>query len=147
MFAVKTSLNAIVPVALVKATVDAVTAPPKVAPPAFVMVNVPISVPMAPVTLTAPDVLITTLDAEPPAVPVIEATVIEPELPPPRYKVTPLPKSTLLSVIGEVPKSNMLLELKNVVVPPRLNEQLVPATQVDGFAAVKVPSKILSPVL
>jgi hypothetical protein len=70
-----------------------------------------------------------------------------PELPPPKYKVTPSSKTTLFSVIAEVPKSKILFELRIVVVPPKVNEQLVPTTQVDGFAAVNVPNRMLSPVL
>ena len=86
-----------------------VTVPPKIAPPEFVRVRMPISVPIAPVILTAPVVLITTLEASPPSVPLIEATVIAPELPPPKLSVTPSPKITLLRVIDEVPKSKVLV--------------------------------------
>ena len=135
------------PVVFVKVTVDALTVPPNVVPPELVIVTDPMSVPIAPVMLTAPVVLITMLEAEPPLVPVIEATVIDPELPPPKYKVTPSPSNTLLRVMDEAPKSNTLFELKKVVVPPRLNEQVVPLLQVVGLAAVKVPNKILLPVL
>ena len=144
---VKTPLNATVPVVFVRTIELELTEPPKVAPPELVTVTLPISVPIAPVMFTAPVVLITILEASPPDVPVIEATVILPELPPPKYKVTPLPKRTLLSVMGDVPKSNTLFELKNVVVPPKLKEQLVPTTQVDGLAAVNSPKRMLSPVL
>ncbi len=103
-------LNATVPVVVEMASpLFKVTAPPKVAPPEFVRVRLPISVLMAPVILTAPVVLITILEASPPAVPVIEATVIAPELPLPKYKVTPSPRITLLRVIDEVPKSKVLV--------------------------------------
>ena len=96
-------------VALITTPLVTVTLPPKVPPPEFVRVRVPISVPIAPVMLTAPVVLITTFEGNPPAVPVIEATVIAPELPPPKLSVTPSPKITLLSVIDEVPKSKVLV--------------------------------------
>ncbi|CAM3792387.1 hypothetical protein POBR111598_09895 [Polynucleobacter brandtiae] len=104
------------------------TVDPKMAPPLLVKVRVPISVPIAPVMLIAPVLLITTLELAPPAVPVIEATVIDPDLPPPKYKVTPSPKITLFKVIEEVPKSKVLVEPKKLVVPPILNEQSIPAT-------------------
>ena len=123
------------------------TAPPNVAPPEFVNVNVPISVPIAPVTLTVPVVLSTTSDAAPPAVPVIEAIVIEPELPLPTRSVTPSPKMTLLSTTADEPKSKVLVELKNVVLPPKLKVQVEADEHCEGFAAVNVPSRILSPVL
>ena len=57
--AVRAPLKAIVPVVLLKVTVVALTAPPKVVPPELVMVRVPISVPMVLVTPTVPTELIT----------------------------------------------------------------------------------------
>ena len=140
-------LNATVPVvALITTLVVVSTVDPKVAPPLLVRVRLPMSVPMAPVILTVPVLLITTFDLAPPAVPEIEATVIEPECPPPKYKVTPSPKMTLFKVIDEVPKSKVLVELKKLVVPPILNEQSIPLTHSVGLPAVKVPKRILLPV-
>ena len=141
-------LNATVPVVLlITMLVPVSTVDPKVAPPLLVRVKLPISVPIAPVILTAPVLLITTLELAPPAVPVIEATVIAPELPPPRYRVTPSPKMTLFKVIEDEPKSKVLVELKKLVVPPILNEQVVPVLQSLGLPAVKVPKRILLPVI
>ena len=57
--AVRAPLNAIVPVVLVRVTVAASTAPPKVVPPELVMVRVPISLPIVVVTPTVPTELIT----------------------------------------------------------------------------------------
>jgi len=52
--AVNAPLKVMVPVVLLKVTVVAPTAPPKVVPPELVMVMVPILVPTAPLTVTAP---------------------------------------------------------------------------------------------
>ena len=97
---VSAALNATVPVVFVITTLVPVdTAPPNVAPPEFVSVRVPISVSIAPVTLTVPVVFRMTYEGSPPAVPLIEAIVIAPELPAPTDNVTPLPKTTLFKVM------------------------------------------------
>ena len=62
-------MKVIVPVVLVNATVAAFTVLLNVVPPEFVIVRVPMSVPTAPETVTAPVVLIVKLEAEPLATP------------------------------------------------------------------------------
>ena len=58
MVAVNAPLNATVPVVFVNVTVVALTAPLNVVPPEFVIVRVPMSVPIAPEMVTVPAVLI-----------------------------------------------------------------------------------------
>ena len=48
---------------------------------------------------------------------------------------------------ADEPKSKVLVELKNVVLPPKLKVQVEAYKHCEGFAAVNVPSRILSPVL
>ena len=62
MPAVSEPLKVIVPVVAVKVTVVALTVELKVAPPELVMVMVPMLVPTAPLTVTAPVVLKVMLD-------------------------------------------------------------------------------------
>ena len=50
-------------------------------------------------------------------------------------------------VIEDEPKSKVLVELKKLVVPPILNEQVVPLLQSAGLPAVKVPKRMLLPVV
>ena len=94
MPAVNAPLKVMVPVVLLKVTVVAPTAPPKVVPPELVIVTVPISVPIAPSTVTVPEELIVIFDLPnkdplvPPAVPEIDLTDIKPGPPLPRVNVT-----------------------------------------------------------
>ena len=67
--AVSAPLKAIVPVVLLRVTVVAATVLEKVVPPELVMVRVPISVPTAPLTETAPAELMVRLDDVPLGVP------------------------------------------------------------------------------
>ena len=93
-----------------------------------------------------PVVLITIFDGAPGDVPVMEATVMFPELPAPKFKVTPLPKTILFKVIAKEPKSTVVELPKNEVVPPKLNAQSeVPHKE--GLVAVKVPARALLPAV
>ena len=65
-------------ITLAMRSLDAPTAPLKVAPPELVTVSVPISVPMVPETVTAPVTLKVTWDAVPAAVPAKLVAVIAP---------------------------------------------------------------------
>ncbi|MFN9138739.1 MAG: hypothetical protein ACK5YE_23085, partial [Planctomyces sp.] len=58
---------------------DPPTAPENVVPPEFVTVSVPMSVPMVPLTVTAPVTLIVTFDGVLPAVPAMLVRLIPPE--------------------------------------------------------------------
>ena len=89
----------IVPVVLVNATVAASTVLLNVVPPEFVMVIVPMSVPIAPEAVTAPVVLIVILEAEPPAVPETLLKLIAFAIPVPKAKVTPSAKVVAPNVI------------------------------------------------
>ena len=86
------------PVVLVSVTVVAATVLLKVVPPEFVIVMVPMSVPMAPITPTVPTELIVIFDLPsnapvvPPAVPDIDLTEIKPGPPLPKVRVTLSPK-------------------------------------------------------
>ena len=75
------------------------TAPLNVVPPEFVIVKVPISVPIAPEAVTAPVVLIVILEAEPPAVPETLLKLIAFAIPVPKVKVTPSAKVVVPNVI------------------------------------------------
>ena len=88
-----------VAVVLVIATVATLTAPPNVAPPELVIVKVPMSVPIAPEAVTAPVVLIVTLDAEPLAVPETLDRLIALAMPVPKVNVTPSTKVVAPKVI------------------------------------------------
>ena len=88
-----------VAVVLVIATVATLTAPPNVVPPELVIVKVPMSVPIAPEAVTAPVVLIVTLDAEPLAVPETLDRLIALAMPVPKVNVTPSTKVVAPKVI------------------------------------------------
>ena len=92
-------VTALLTVVLVIATVATLTAPLNVAPPELVIVKVPISVPIAPEAVTAPVVLIVTLDAEPLAVPETLDKLIALAIPVPKVKVTPSAKVVAPKVI------------------------------------------------
>ena len=95
------------PVVLVKVTVVASTVLLKVVPPELVMVSVPISVPMAPLTVTAPVVLIVMLDEEPPVVPLIEERLIGLALPLPIVKYAPFANVVAPIWIEELARLNI----------------------------------------
>ena len=69
-------------------SVDPPTAPVSVVPPEFVTVSVPMSVPMVPLTVTAPVTLMVTFDAVLPAVPAMLVRLTPPEPPVPSVRVT-----------------------------------------------------------
>ena len=90
---VNAPLKVIVPVVLLSTTlVPVVTAPLKVVPPELVRVNIPISVPILPDTLTIPAVLIVRLDALAESVPTIELKFTVLAMPVPTVNVTPSAK-------------------------------------------------------
>ena len=88
-----------VAVVLVIETVAAFTVLLNVVPPEFVIVKVPMSVPIAPETVTAPIVLIVILELEPFAVPEILDKLIAFAIPVPKVKVTPSTKVVAPKVI------------------------------------------------
>ena len=143
--AVRAPLKAIVPVVAVKVVVVSLTVLVKVVPAEFCTVTVPMLVPIAP-NDAVPVVLMTIFAGVPGDVPVIDATVMFPELPAPKFKVTPLPRTMLFKVIANEPKSTVVELPKNEVVPPKLNAQSeVPHKE--GLVAVKVPASALLPVV
>ena len=83
----------------VNVIVAALTAPLNVEPPELVIVKVPMSVPIAPDAVTAPVVLMVTLDADPLAVPEILDKLIVFAIPVPNVKVTPSAKVVAPKVI------------------------------------------------
>jgi len=85
--AVKAPEKVMVPVVLVNVTVAASTVLENVVPPDLVTVTVPISVPTAPLTVTAPVVLIVKLETEFNAVPVTEDKEIGVSAPAPTVNV------------------------------------------------------------
>ena len=99
---VKPPLNAMVPAVFVKVTDPVFTAPEKVVPPEFVMVTVPISVPIAPEIVAAPEVFNVKLEAELSAVPVMELMLMGVATPVPTVNVTPFAKVTAPNVICPV---------------------------------------------
>ena len=84
---------------MVSVTVVALTVLLKVVPPEFVIVMVPMSVPMAPLIVTAPVVLMVRLEAVPLAVPVTEDKLITLAIPVPTVKVAPSAKVAAPKVI------------------------------------------------
>ena len=88
------------------------TAPAKSIPPEFVTVNVPISVPIAPLTVTADVVLIVKFDLGPLATPLTEVNVIGVAAPAPRTSVMPSATVAAPNVILPVPELKVVLALK-----------------------------------
>ena len=77
------------PVVFVNVTVVALTAPLNVVPPEFVIVKVPMSVPIAPETVTAPAVFSVRLEALPLATPETVVMLIGVAAPAPTVSVLP----------------------------------------------------------
>ena len=124
--AVRAPWKAIVPEVSVSVTVAASTVLPKVVPPDWVISTVPISVPTAPLTVTAPVVLMVRLEDTPPAVPVTAARLIGVAAPVPTVSV-------VLSAIVAVP-----MVIWPVEVPPTV--ELPPtATPVPASPRVMTP--------
>ena len=88
------------PVVFVNVTVVALTAPLNVVPPEFVIVKVPMSVPILELNVTPATELMVIFDDEPEAVPVTEFTVIRAGPPLPKVNVTPSRSVTLPSTTG-----------------------------------------------
>ena len=88
------------PVVLVNVTVVAFTAPLNVVPPEFVIVKVPMSVPMLELNVTPATESMVIFDCVPEAVPATEFTVISAGPPLPKVNVTPSSKVTLPSTTG-----------------------------------------------
>jgi hypothetical protein len=84
------------------------TAPENVVPPEFVTVSVPMSVPIAPLTVTAPVTLNVRFDAVPEAVPVMLERLTAPEPPVPSVSVTPSASVAAPSVIVPLPAASAL---------------------------------------
>ena len=136
-----------------KATVAALTVLLKVMPPELVMVRVPISVPIAPPTVTAPVVLIVKFDADPPSIPLIDDKLIAFAIPVPMVRVIPsaivvapkvmvpvaLPPNVLLArtLTAVVPKLIMLVVLLAAIVPARYF--VLGAVAVKPLVKVNVP--------
>ena len=83
----------------VKVTVAALTVLLNVVPPDWVIVTIPISVPIASLTVTTPVLLIIKLETVPPEVPVIAAKLIGLAMPVPTVNVTPSAKVAAPNVI------------------------------------------------
>ena len=80
----------VLPAVLLSTAIDAaLTMPLNVAPPELFTVIVPISVPMAPLTSTAPEVLKARFEDAPPETPLIAPVVIVDVLPAPSVSVFP----------------------------------------------------------
>ena len=123
------------------------TAPLKVIPPEFVTVSAPISVPIAPLTVTTPAVLKVIFEGLPPATPVIELSVIGVAAPAPKVKVTPSLSVTAPSVICPVVGLRVLLTSK--VTGTAMYKGLAVAVMLcaltvtaDAFAMDKPPKKL-----
>ena len=118
------------------AIVPALTALANVAPPLFITVSVPMSVPTTPATFTAPVVLMVRFDAKPPAVPDTAARLIGVATPVPTVSVTPSASSAFPIVISpvEVPPTS---ELPSTETPVSASPSLITPTP----AALTVPFK------
>ena len=155
-------LNVILEAAVLslKVIVAALTVLENVVPPDRVIVTVPMSVPTAPLTVTAPVVLIVKLEAVPLAVPVTEDKLNVFALPVPTVKVTPSAKVAAPNVIFpvDVPPTVEFPETVTPVVPKLITP--VPAAVIVqlivlelGAVAVTppvnavVPTKVTVPVL
>ena len=146
VLAVNAPLKAIVPAVLVSDTVAASTVLLKVVPPELVSVSVPMSVPTAPVTLTAAVVFSVRFDAVPPAVPLTLPSVSGVAAPVPTVRVLLSARVALPSVIWPVeapPTVASSVTLTAVV--PRLMTAVPAALMVpamffdDGAVAVTPP--------
>ena len=123
------------------------TAPLKVIPPEFVTVSAPISVPIAPLTVTTSVVLKVIFEGLLPATPVMEARVIGVAAPVPSVKVTPSLSVTAPSVIRPVVGLRVLLTSK--VTGTAMYNGLAVAVMLcaltvtaDAFAIDKPPKKL-----
>ncbi|MFM7922212.1 MAG: hypothetical protein ACKPJJ_18460, partial [Planctomycetaceae bacterium] len=102
-----------VPVVAVSTTLamvspEAPTAPEKVVPPEFVTVSVPMSVAIAPLTVTAPVTSKVTFDGVLRAVPVMLERLTAPEPPVPSVSVTPSASVAAPSVIVPLPAASVV---------------------------------------
>ena len=88
------------------------TAPAKSIPPELVTVNVPISVPIAPLTVTAAVVLIVRFDLGPLATPLIDVNVIGVAAPAPKTSVIPSATVAAPNEILPVPELKVVLAIK-----------------------------------
>ena len=132
--------NLTVPVVLVMVVVAAATVLWKVVPPELVMVSVPMSVPTAPATVTAPVVLRIKLLERGEAVPVTAAMLIVLAMPVPTVRVTLSSRMALPRVMVPVeapPTAPLpLFTLSGVSESPRV---MIPAP-----AAVTVPIRLIA---
>ena len=142
------------PVVFVRTTlVLASTVLANVLPPEFVIVTEPILVPIVRRIFTSPVVLIIRLEGQLSsgpigsaiAVPASEPIVMDPELPPPKVNVTPLPRVMLSKLMGLMPKSIVVLTPIKRVVPPLKSKPQSGPVQVVTVDFVKFPAIILSP--
>ena len=151
MFNAEVTVNAplkrIFPVVFVSVTVFALTAPEKVAPPELVKVTVPMSVPIAPDTETAPVVFKVKFDALPAAVPVTELKLIGAATPVPTVNVVPSAKVAAPKVICPVedpPTVELAVTLIGVLrlITPVPAAETVPAKLIlEGAVAITPPVK------
>ncbi len=113
-------------------------------PPEFVIVTVPISVSKLSRIVTELVVLIVILEANPPAVPLIEARIIGLPMPVPKVKVTPSSSVVAAKVIVPVepPPSDVLAKILTGVTPnliglvPKVTEIVPEINLVLGASAV-----------
>ena len=158
--AYRLSENTIVPVVAVRTTLAIRSAPPptaplKVVPPELVMVKVPISVPMVPLTATAPVVLIVRFEARPDAVPATEVKLIALAMPVPKVKVTLSAKVIAPKLIAPVavPPIAVVARMLTGVVPKLIALVVLLAASVPdryfvlGAVAVKPLVKVSVPPL
>ena len=125
-------------------SVDPPTAPENVVPPEFVTVSVPISVPMDPLTVTAPVTSMVTFDAVLPAVPAMLVRLIPPEPPVPSVSVTPSARVAAPSVIVPLPAAKVELPATDVVPSVRAVFVVVtfPLTEVAPAVWTSPPVKV-----
>ena len=151
--AVTAPLKVIVPVVLVKVTVEAETVLLNVVPPELVIVMVPISVPMAPLTVTAPVVLMVRFELVPLAVPVTDDRLMALAMPVPTVSVTPSAKVAAPKVMLPVEVPPMVAFALTVTGAPKLRTPvpaavIVPATVIPlGAVAVRPPVNAKVPPL